>query len=241
MSRKTIMFVAVALAVLFCALPRPAGAKVVLPALTAHVADPDQLLAPNERAETERRLDQTRRENGFTIVVLVVATLDGEPIEDLAYRAFNNWGIGDRERDDGVLLVIANNELRTRIETGKGVGGALTDIESAAILRERVSGPLHAGELQKAVDAGTLAIEARLSADSSAPPGAEPPPEERGFPWQLLILVALGGLALFSPTARLALFSVLGSMAFGGGGGRGRGGFGGGGGGSSGGGGASGN
>lgn len=224
----------------------PAHAKVELPAMTSHVVDPGNLLPSAEKAEIEQRLDETRRTRGFTIIALVVRSLDDEPIEDLAYRAFNSWGIGDRERDDGVLLVIAANDMRSRIETGKGIGGELTDLESAEILREVVSKPMHEGRLAEAVNAGTRAIEERLRDRASAPSGeSERKDENQGFPWPILIVLLLAGLSMFSPTARLALFSILGSFAFGGGRrggfGGGGGGFGGGGGGSSGGGGANGN
>jgi uncharacterized protein len=224
----------------------PAQAKVELTTpLGSHVVDPNDLLPAADEALVERRLADTRRTRGFTIVALVVSSLDGEPIEDLAYRAFNTWGVGDSERDDGILLVIAADEMRTRIETGKGIGGDLTDLESAEILRDVVSAPLHAGKIAQAVDAGTQAIEERLSDRASSPGPADNKERDGGFPWPFLLLLLLGGLSLFSPTARLALFSILGSLSFGGGGGGLGGGrrdsFGGGGGGSSGGGGANGN
>src|SRR5687768_9572343 len=91
----------------------PLQARVELPALSSHVVDPGNLLPSSEKAAIEQRLDNTRRTRGFTIVALVVSSLDDEPIEDLAYRAFNTWGVGDAERDDGVLLVIAADDKRT--------------------------------------------------------------------------------------------------------------------------------
>ena len=227
----------IALVFLSLAWATAAFGKVELPPLTSHVVDPSGLLSEAEKRSIDTRLEQTRRTRGFTIVALVVKTLDGEPIEDLAYRAFNDWQIGDATRDDGVLLVIAADEKRSRIETGKGIGGELTDLESAEVLREVVSPPMHAGELAVAVDTGTRAIEDKLSDRPSTPPGDTDAP--RGIPWPALALALLFALSLFSPTARLALFSILGSLSFGGGRRGGGGGFGGGGG-SSGGGGASG-
>src|SRR5690606_3392153 len=75
---------------------------------------------------------------GFAVVVYTVASLDGQSIDDVAYTAFNTWKIGSKEGDDGVLLVIAPKERATRIETGKGVGGALTDLESHHINRDAI-------------------------------------------------------------------------------------------------------
>lgn len=217
--------------------PPSALAKIELPALASHVVDPDKQLTSEEQSAIEQRLDHARRQHGFTIVALVVASLDGEPIEDLAYRAFNLWGIGDQERDDGVLLVIAVDEKRSRIETGRGIGGDLTDLESAEILRAAVQPQLTAGHVGAAVDAGTLAIEEHLG--TLPPTDLEQGTPKRGFPWAWLLLIPVVALAVVSRTARQALFWILASLSFGGGG-RGRGGFGGGGGGSSGGGGANG-
>jgi uncharacterized protein len=211
---------AICVAVLSCAL-RKARAEVVLGRLEGHVVDLAGALTSAEEATLEARLDRERRERGFTIVTLVVRSLDGEPIEDLAYRAFNTWQIGDEERDDGVLLVVALEDRRARIETGKGVGGALTDIESVHILRDTVGPRLAEGRSFEALDAGTRAIAERLEHGGAAT--GEPAPNGQtgpaGFPWLLVLLGLALVLSIVSPTARAAIFALLASGRRGGGGG----------------------
>ena len=79
-------------------------------------------------------------------------------VADVAYETFNTWHVGSKQGDDGVLLVIAPAEHMTRIETGKGVGGALTDLDSSHINREIINPRLKAGDYYGAIDQGTDAI-----------------------------------------------------------------------------------
>ena len=106
----------------------------------------------------DHKLDQARQQTGFAVVVFVPASLEGEDIADVAYTTFNAWGVGTKKGDDGVLLVIAPQEKKTRIETGKGVGGALTDLQSSHINREVINPLLKQGQYFEAIDKGTDAI-----------------------------------------------------------------------------------
>jgi uncharacterized protein len=225
------------------------------PPLRGHVVDLANMLAPREVQRLNAKLDAARRQSGFAVVVLTVPSLDGEPIADVAYNAFNTWKIGSKEGDDGVLLVIAPNDRQTQIETGKGVGGALTDLESHHINRDVIWPRLRAGQNYEAIDRGTDAILKALvedtpggiSAEGRGPaPGADgelPPPDPLKTAIMGLGLLLVIILAIVSPTFRHILFFMLlfGRRGGGGGGGFGGGGGYGGGGGSSGGGGAGGN
>ncbi|NUP09093.1 MAG: TPM domain-containing protein [Polyangiaceae bacterium] len=244
-----IALVAVCLAT-FAGVPSAAAARYTPPPLTGHVVDATNTLSAEQIAALDRKLTAFREQRGFAVVAFVVPTLDGLPIEDVAYDTFNTWGVGAQDKDNGVLLVIAPNERRVRIETGKGVGGELTDLESAEILRTYVSPAMRRGDLFAAVDGGTDAIAKALAdelpVDKSAPSerGQEQPKPSPLRMWMLLAgLVVVGLLSLVSPTFRVILFGILQALLFmrGGGGGRGGGSFGGysGGGGRSGGGGAS--
>ena len=104
------------------------------PPLVGAVNDTANLLSKGERDALEARLAAHRKAHGHEVVVFTLATLGGESIEDVSYGAFNTWKVGRKGKDDGVLLVIATGERRTRIETGKGVGGEITDLQSKRIL-----------------------------------------------------------------------------------------------------------
>jgi uncharacterized protein len=218
------------------------------PPLHGHVIDGTNTLTDDQRAKIDERLESFRLRTGYAIVAFIVPSLEGNTIEDVAYETFNTWKIGEEGKDNGILLVLAPNERKSRIETGKGVGGELTDLESAEILRGYVTPQMRAGDLYKAVDDGTSALEKALSDElpiTNVGPNEAPTPVPTMGHWLFIAaIVLLALLAIVSPTFRWVLLGLLQSMIFSRGGGRGGGGFGGGGGysgggGSSGGGGAS--
>ncbi|WP_437590545.1 TPM domain-containing protein [Sorangium sp. So ce1000] len=242
-----------AAALLICALvARPALADFTPPTLTGHVVDTAGRLDPSDIRYLDAKLDRVRRQTGFEIVAFVAGSLEGETIEDVAYKAFNTWQLGQRGADNGVLLVIAPSERRVRIETGEGVGGALTDLQSNDIIRQTINPLLRQDRFRDAIDQGTTEI-ARTLIAGTPEDERRPAPDARPAPAPVspikigvtvVAIVAALVLALVSPSFRWFLWLVLQALLFRGGGGRGGGGgggsgFGGGGGGRSGGGGSS--
>jgi uncharacterized protein len=223
------------LAVLFWA---PVAMAFTPPPINGHVMDTAGVLSPAQIAQIDRKLSRAQQQTGFAVVVFVPNSLEGESIEDVAYTTFNTWKIGSAKGDDGVLLVIAPQERQTRIETGKGVGGALTDLQSSHINRDVINPLLKQGQYYEAVARGTSAILGELTAGTpggvSDPGMAQRANAQHGQAGARdavrsgvyvvgFILVVI--LAIVSPTFRSLLFWML---IFGRGGGRG-GGFGGGG------------
>jgi uncharacterized protein len=205
-----------------------AQAAFAVPPIQGHVTDTAGALQPAERTEVEQRLTQWMDRSGVEIAVFVVGSLEGETIEDVAYRTFNTWRIGREKLDNGVLLVIAPRERRLRIETGKGVGGQLTDLQASDIIEHRIAPRLREGHLGQAIDEGADAIALALASGPSAPVAQGPPPWMIGL--ALLFIIGVGVLRMW----------IGGPLFWLGGGGRGGGSRGGGGGGYSGGGGRSG-
>ena len=203
---------AVVLAMLF---PATARAAYVPPALTGHVVDQAHTLDGNTLRALDAKLERIRLETGFEIVAFLPDTLGEETIEDVAFTAFNTWGIGRKGTDNGVLLVVATAERKVRIETGKGVGGALTDLQSNEIIRTRVIPPLRAGQVRDAVDQGVTAIAETLVAGT--PPGERPtpPPSVRAPPSLTTYAIGAGVLllviflAVVSPAFRSFLWFFL--------------------------------
>ena len=103
--------------------------------LRARVTDLAGRLPEGERAGIERELEAYDRATTNEIVVLLVASLDGRRIEDVAFETFNASKIGKKGLDNGVLLVIAIAERKVRIETGRGVGGLLPDLRANDIIQ----------------------------------------------------------------------------------------------------------
>lgn len=137
----------------------------VPPPIEGYVTDTAGRLSAEERQSLIEKLARYRAYSKNHVVVFLPQTLGGESIEDVAYGAFNAWKIGEAEQDNGVLLVVAPNDRRVRIETGKGVGGAITDLESSHILRDQVTPNLKKGDYFAAIDEGTTGIERALERD----------------------------------------------------------------------------
>ncbi len=141
----------------------------VPPPLEGAVTDTSGKLSAEEKKAIEERLAAYRARTTNEVVVFLVGSLGGETVEDVAYGAFNTWKIGKHGKDNGVLLVIAPADRRMRIETGKGIGDKLTDLESGRILRERIAPFLKQERWADAVGAGVDAIEAALDGRPAPP------------------------------------------------------------------------
>ena len=119
---------ALLLAVLAALFALPAAAQ-DFPALDkSPVVDAADLLDPAQEAALEQKLlDYDRRNGGRQFVVATIPDLQGYEISDYSYRLGREWGIGSAEEDDGILLVVAPNEKRMRIEVGYGLEGVIPD------------------------------------------------------------------------------------------------------------------
>ena len=104
----------------------------------ARVNDYARVLGDSDKASIEARLAAFERESSTQVVVAVVPTLSGQPIEDVAVRLIETWGIGQKDKNNGVLLLIALSDRRARIEVGYGLEDRLTDALSRRILEDRL-------------------------------------------------------------------------------------------------------
>lgn len=143
------------------ALPRTALAFTP-PALEGPVTDVAHVLSAPEKSRIESKLYSLKANGGHELAVLIVPTLGGESVEDYAYTTARAWGLGQKGKDDGVLLLVSTGERKIRIETGKGVGGDLTDIETAQIIRDQIGPQLKKGAYGVGIEAGVDAISAKL-------------------------------------------------------------------------------
>lgn len=164
------------------------------PRIEGPVTDTAHVLSAAEKARIETKLRALKTSSGHELAVLVVPTLGGDSVEDFAYTTARVWGLGQKGKDDGVLLLLATGERKLRIETGKGVGGALTDVETNRIIRDRIAPELKKGAYGAGLEAGVDAISAKLLGEPSAPSVA---PKETSTLVQIIaILIFLIALAL---------------------------------------------
>lgn len=140
-----------------------------LPALTGRVVDQADLLSTQAEAELVARLAALEKATTDQLIVVTVPSLEDEPIEDLGLRLGNGWAIGGKGVDNGVLLIVAPGEKRTRIEVGYGLEGLLTDERAAQILKEQALPNFAQGRFERGISEGVTAIAATLESDRTRP------------------------------------------------------------------------
>src|SRR6266851_2668225 len=135
------------------------------PALTGRVVDEAGILTDSTRAALIDMLAQHERATGNQVVVVTLKDLQGYTIEDFGYQLGRKWGIGQKEKNNGALLIVAPNEHKVRIEVGYGLEGVLTDALTSVMLQQAVLPKFRAGDVEGGVVAGTDAIIAQLGLD----------------------------------------------------------------------------
>jgi len=148
--------IAVAAVALFLA-AAPAAA-IDFPALTGRVVDQAGILPASVRAEIEDLLAAHERSTSNQVVVVTLESLQGQTIEDYGYQLGRHWGLGQKGRDNGVLLIIAPAERKVRIEVGYGLEGTLTDALASNIIQRVILPRFRQGDMTAGAVEGTRAI-----------------------------------------------------------------------------------
>jgi uncharacterized protein len=125
-----------------------------VPKFTARVTDLTGTLTAEQQSMLEEKLAAFEARKGAQIAVLVVPTTEPEDISQYSIRAVTQWMIGRKNIDDGALLLVAKNDRDLRIEVGKGLEGALTDLTAHRIISETMIPLLRQGEFYGAINAG---------------------------------------------------------------------------------------
>ena len=141
-----------------------------IPKYEKRVIDLTATLTAEDEARISARLKAFEAEKGAQIAVLIVGTTQPEAIFDYAMRVAENWKIGRKGVDDGVLFLIAKNDRKMQILTGPSLQGALTDAMSKRIISEIVGPKFRAGEFAAGIDQGVEKIIALLKGEALPPP-----------------------------------------------------------------------
>ncbi|MBY0270284.1 MAG: YgcG family protein [Burkholderiales bacterium] len=161
-------------AALLCFSVLSAAADVAVPPLKARVTDLTGTLSAERISELERQLAAFEAKKGAQIAVLMVPTVQPETIEQYAVRAFEQWKLGRKGVDDGVLLVIAKDDRKLRIEVGYGLEGVLTDATSKRIISDDIVPQFKRGDFAAGVEAGVSRIISVVGGEALPPPAAAP-------------------------------------------------------------------
>ncbi|MBL4980301.1 MULTISPECIES: TPM domain-containing protein [Pseudomonas] len=207
------------------------------PALTGRVVDSAQMIEPAVREQLTQQLQALEQTSGDQLVVVTVPDLQGVPIEDYGYQLGRQWGIGQKGKDNGALLIVSRDDRQLRIEVGYGLEGVLTDAQSWVIINQVILPKFKAGNFSQGISDGVAAMIQVVGGEPLAVPAhvadANFAMDNPGFSIGLFILL-IGVLWLCNrmglPVGAI-LLAILNSSGRGGGGGGGGGGFRGGGGG----------
>jgi uncharacterized protein len=134
------------------------------PAFSGLVVDTANILPADRKAGLEAKLQAFQQRTQRQLVVVTVPDLQGYAIEDYGYRLGRSWGVGLKDADNGVILIVAPKERKIRIEVGRRLEPVLTDALSSIIIRNRVLPPFKAGDMGGGIEAGADAIIQQLSA-----------------------------------------------------------------------------
>ncbi|WP_419255766.1 TPM domain-containing protein [Caulobacter sp. ErkDOM-YI] len=188
-------------AALCLALALPAFAAPKFPPLSGRVVDEANILSPQVEADLTGKLKSLEDSTGRQLVVATVPTLQGYEIEDYGYQLGRSWGLGAKDRDDGVILLVAPTEKKVRIEVGYGLEPVLTDALSSVIIQSAVLPKFKAGDLEGGVLAGADALVNQLAlpedeAKAKAAQAFTVQEAKKGGDVPLIFLILIGMVAI---------------------------------------------
>src|SRR5580765_924418 len=137
------------------------------PALTGRVVDQANIIQSDTRAAIEQKSADLEEKSGIQLVVATVNSLEGQEIEPYANELFRKWALGEKKKNNGVLLLVAPNERRVRIEVGYGLEGTLTDALVEVIIANAITPRFKAGDFGGGIARGVDDVITVLTTDAS--------------------------------------------------------------------------
>jgi uncharacterized protein len=137
------------------------------PTLTGRIVDQANIISADTRNSVDPKLADLEAKSRIQLVVATITSLEGQEIEPYANELFRNWKLGEKEKNNGVLLLVAPNERRVRIEVGYGLEGTLTDALSKVIIANAITPRFKAGDFNGGISRGVDDIITVLTTDAS--------------------------------------------------------------------------
>lgn len=132
------------------------------PQLTGRVVDEAEILSPQAEAQLTQLSADIEKAASDQFVIVTLKSLQGYEIEEYGYQLGRTWKIGQKDVDNGILLIVAPNERKVRIEVGYGLEGNMPDMLANRIIREKIIPALKAGDMEGGILAGAQAIDETL-------------------------------------------------------------------------------
>jgi uncharacterized protein len=204
-ARQARRVAALAVLILAAGLTLPALAALTFPPLTGRIVDQAGIIPADARAQLDSKLAALEEKTTDQLVVVTLSSLQGTDIADYGYQLGRAWGIGQKGKNNGALLIIVPSEHDVRIEVGYGLEGDLTDAVSRLIIENAMLPRFRANDYPGGIERGVDDIIQVLSGDAAAfKERAAERPEAKG-----------GGLNPFLIFGIIAVFWIIGSHFFG--------------------------
>ena len=189
-----------------------------VPALTARVIDQTQTLAESERTDLEAKLAAFEQRKGSQMVVLMVPTTEPEDIASYANRVGNAWKIGRKEVGDGILVIVAKNDRKMRIEVAKTLEGAVPDLAAIRIIDEEMKPRFRNNDFAGGLNAAVARLIGLVDGEAlPAPSSGRDTDSSEGIDWENLAIFLFIGVFVAAPIVRSIVGKKLGSVVMGGG------------------------
>ncbi|MEO8777161.1 MAG: TPM domain-containing protein [Rhodanobacter sp.] len=172
-------------------LPALLHAAAAVPTLARHVTDLTGTLTTDQVGQLDAQLVALEKAKGAQLVVLMVGSTDGQPIEEYSLAVAEANKIGRKGTDDGVLLLIAKHDRAVRIEVGYGLEGAIPDAANARIIREYIAPKFRTGDYFGGISDAVGALTQLINGEPLPPPVQGAPQEQRGPGFQGAFMIAL--------------------------------------------------
>ena len=150
-----------------------------VPPLTGRIVDTAHIISPDLAAALSQEMAAHERRTGNQVAVLTLPSLQGEPLEEFSHRVATAWKLGQKGTDNGVLLLVAIQDRRIRIEVGYGLEGVLTDAITSRIIRNEMVPRFRAGEYSQGIAAGLRAILGTIEGTYTVPESTPRPAPAR--------------------------------------------------------------
>lgn len=195
----------------------PAWAQDVqpVPALTAHVMDATGTLDATQLQALDAKLDAFEKSSGSQVVMLMVATTQPEDIASYANRVGNSWKIGRKGVGDGLLLVVAKNDRKVRIEVAKTLEGAIPDLAAKQVIDEAITPAFRRGDYAGGLDAAADRITALIKGEALPAPAPQAAFEVDGFNWEDLAIFLFFAVVAGASVVRRIFGRKLGALLIG--------------------------
>lgn len=129
-----------------------------IPAFKGYVNDYADMISGPVEAKLDQTLKSFEHSDSTQVAVLTVDSLEGDPLEDFSIRVAEKWGVGQKGKDNGVLLLVAKKERKVRLEVGYGLEGVLTDLLAGRIIDDVITPRFKSGQFDQGFEAGVKAV-----------------------------------------------------------------------------------